>query len=422
MSKIIVIIHGWSDDAQSFQPLAKYIRKHCTPSVKTIKLIDWLSMDDDISYTDLAEAFDQEWRHKELKRTPHSVDFVVHSTGALVLREWLTKYFKTPSKSPAHRILMLAPANYGSYLADEGKTFMGRVFKGGFGDTGKKLLDGLELASPYTQELSARDIFKGWFDPTKKHLVTTLIGNKGYGGLTNITYQDGSDGTVSIPCANPIPFEINATYTTDTDSYHLSTTPFSADTAFAVFDRYNHSSIAGKKRINPKLGEAIKRALSVTAETWPQHKQWIAQHSVIEREQYANLVFCVKDHLGQPVDRYFVLLSSWLKQGKLDKLEGIIDVHRLKTDPSRRSFIIDVGKLKKELKGSDLSLQVIADPTCPPEKTSERIAGYPAQQDIPAIRIAANQVDTYLAPGKTIFLNVSIPRLFHKVVTISENK
>ncbi|MGV8364783.1 alpha/beta hydrolase, partial [Pseudomonas aeruginosa] len=102
-----------------------------------------------------------------LSRAPRTVDVVVHSTGALVLRDWLTRHFD-PASAPVKRFLMLAPANFGSPLAHKGRSFIGRVLKGWnrfVGQTGTQVLKGLELGSPYSWQLAERDLFgaEAWY-------------------------------------------------------------------------------------------------------------------------------------------------------------------------------------------------------------------------------------------------------------------
>ena len=51
----IVILHGWSDTADSFAPLAAFLRQHGFETLDLF-LADYLSMDDDVSIEDVAKA------------------------------------------------------------------------------------------------------------------------------------------------------------------------------------------------------------------------------------------------------------------------------------------------------------------------------------------------------------------------------
>ncbi|MGJ8676468.1 MAG: esterase/lipase family protein [Akkermansiaceae bacterium] len=426
----VIILHGWSDDSESFINLEKFIKKEQNRQVDDISLVDWLSMNDDISYDDIAEAFDNEWERRKLSRDPHSYDFVVHSTGALVLRHWFVKYFATAKECPAKRILMLAPANYGSYLADEGKTFMGRIMKNGLFGIGKKLLHGLELASPYTQALADKDIFKSWYKPTNGLFVTTLIGDASLGGIKGLTHKDGSDNTVMISCGNleciQVDYNIkqsakeirNRTYnTTQSNKVHKHT----CNTAFGVIHKIDHSEITGnKKRLSKQLKELINSSLSVERDSWSQHKQKVASNSYLHKNPYANVVISISDKLGQPVTKYVILLSAKDSINRRYKISGVEDVHRNKVNPSRRSFYINTDRLMKSLNDKDLIMQIIADPLCEYDDSgNSKSAGYLPEEHCPEIIFPAAHVADVIHPGSTTFLNIEIPRLFNRVAHIT---
>src|SRR5450759_381910 len=206
MSEPTVIIHGWSDDSSSFNNLASFIKQKLNTPPIIIRLADWISMQDDVTYPDLVVAMQRAWVASGLLTGLRSVNVVVHSTGALVTRDWMTKYF-TPESVPIKRLLMLAPANFGSPLAHKGRSFIGRVIKG-WGEpsfqTGTQILKGLELGSPYTFNLAERDLFNDqarWYG-RDRILGTVLVGNTGYSGVAAIANEEGSDGTVRISTAN----------------------------------------------------------------------------------------------------------------------------------------------------------------------------------------------------------------------------
>jgi len=159
----VVILHGWSDDSSSFQPLADFLKAQGF-QVLDLFLANYLSMDDGVSIEDAAKAMqaavDGKTKGNEL-RLPF--DLIVHSTGGLVARTWLSAYYAgtKPGQMPVQRLVMIAPANFGSKLADVGQTILGRVVKGwdhGF-HTGKLMLDGLALGSPFQWDLASRDLF-----------------------------------------------------------------------------------------------------------------------------------------------------------------------------------------------------------------------------------------------------------------------
>jgi len=93
-------------------------------------------------------------------------DLIVHSTGGLVAREWLSRYYPN-GKNAGGSMRGETSANpgagdFGSKLASMGKRMVGRVIKGwdSWFQTGTEMLASLELASSYQWELARRDLLK----------------------------------------------------------------------------------------------------------------------------------------------------------------------------------------------------------------------------------------------------------------------
>jgi triacylglycerol esterase/lipase EstA (alpha/beta hydrolase family) len=161
----LIILHGWSDTSKSFQRLAVWLKNNGF-NVVEIFLGDYWSMNDEVTLFDLGYAFQFALRRNNLPTARHSFDLIVHSTGGLVAREYLRQVCvdpvtgaRDPSRAPVMHLCMLAPANFGSPLSTLGKSVLGRLFKGWNWDhlfeTGQKVLDALELASPYSYQTRA---------------------------------------------------------------------------------------------------------------------------------------------------------------------------------------------------------------------------------------------------------------------------
>ncbi len=82
----VVIVHGWSDDSGSFQPLADFLKAQGF-RVLDLFLADYVSMDDGVSIEDAAKAMqaavDAKTKGNELSLP---FDLIVHSTGGLGAR------------------------------------------------------------------------------------------------------------------------------------------------------------------------------------------------------------------------------------------------------------------------------------------------------------------------------------------------
>jgi pimeloyl-ACP methyl ester carboxylesterase len=209
----VVIVHGWSDTSDSFQPLAQFLSAQGFQTVSLL-LADYVSMDDDVSIDDAAKAMEAALRGQIASgQLSLPFDLVVHSTGGLVARAWLSGYYSglEPQQLPVQRLVMLAPANFGSPLATVGQTILGRVVRGwdhGL-HTGKQMLQGLELGSPFQWDLALRDLFQ--LGPDTGSSVYgpeavwpfVLVGSMPYqSGLRQMVNEHGSDGTVRVAAAN----------------------------------------------------------------------------------------------------------------------------------------------------------------------------------------------------------------------------
>ena len=110
----------------------------------------------------MADGLDRALRTK-FGNDVQEFDAIVHSTGMLVIREWFVRDRRRLGR--LKHLVAIAPATFGSPLARQGRSWLGAVFKGerhlgpDFLAVGDAILDGLELASPYTWDLAGRDIF-----------------------------------------------------------------------------------------------------------------------------------------------------------------------------------------------------------------------------------------------------------------------
>lgn len=163
MARQVLIIHGWSDTSHSFHSLAAFLAAHAY-APKLLWLGDYISRDDDVRVEDvgkrMGEVIAGMSKSGDLDK---SFDVIVHSTGRLVAREWLTSWYKgSAEQCPMKRLVKLAPANFGSKLAAAGKSFLGRIVKGydNWFQSGKSRLKDLELSSPFQWALVQRDVLQ----------------------------------------------------------------------------------------------------------------------------------------------------------------------------------------------------------------------------------------------------------------------
>ena len=433
MPRPIVIIHGWSDSSASFRSLGRALAERLNRPVEVINLADYESQDDQVGFDDVVAAMAHEWERRGLPTQRGSVDAVVHSTGGLVIRDWLIRnYSATAARtdSPIRRLVMLAPANFGSPLAHKGRSFIGRVIKGWSNSkmlqVGERLLKGLELASPYTWNLALGDRFGGpSFYGKGKILCTVLVGNTGYTGIAAAANEDGSDGTVRVSTAN-----LNCAYMTAdfTDRHNPVYRMYESDgrTAFAIMDGENHSSIKTPGRNeNPHTLDRIVRGLTITDATFD---RWCDQLSsetaeVMARREagddryyyaYQNTVFFVRDQFNHHVRDYFLEFytedsdAGWFEE--MFHREAIRSVHAYSGDSSLRSVLVDRTTLGRRIDKADESMRMSL--TALPELRVNKNVGYAtfADKDMGGVRIPHNRIGDVFQPNRTLLVEVILKR------------
>lgn len=168
----ILLIHGYSSDGyvtfdetrsshhtknikKIYGNLPKLLKKKFgNHAVQMINLSRWISLDDGVTLDDISFAMQRalmspEYRH--LMETGFHV--VIHSTGALVVRNWIKKF--SPKPCPIKNLVHLAGANFGSGLAHIGRGQLARWGRFIFQSTqpGSQILNELEFGCSKTLDL-----------------------------------------------------------------------------------------------------------------------------------------------------------------------------------------------------------------------------------------------------------------------------
>jgi hypothetical protein len=213
VARPLILIHGYSDKGASFLPLSTKLQERDIALID-VNICSYVSLNNEITIKDIAEGLERAFRnHEELKDKPDfEFDAIVHSTGMLVLRSWLTNYGITstsanPRLKRLKHLVGLAPATWGSPQAHKGRTWLGALVKGNkqdflgpdFLNAGDRVLEGLELGSNFTWGLAHIDLLgpEPYYDTTPATpFVAVFIGNQPYDGVASIANDPGTDGTV----------------------------------------------------------------------------------------------------------------------------------------------------------------------------------------------------------------------------------
>jgi hypothetical protein len=402
MANPILVLHGWSDNYESFLQLKLWL---CAQGYKVRDVFfgNYESMEDHVTFDDLADGLQSRFEEMATKGDlpalkPFSLDVIVHSTGGLVVRHWLHHYIQDVCKGdleccPIQRLIMLAPANFGSRLAEQGKSGLAKLFKGGLAhgfETGRLILEGLELGSPDTWRIAERDLF-----PEKKlyrgakgrgPFVFIFSGTGTYGDLKGFVApganEDGSDGTVRAAAASLNSIQIIADCSKQQPTAFARRGNYDAF-AFGLVPGKNHSEVVPGDSNDDKhpIFARIKQCLDVDTDAKydalrtqfeGENDAFYAAEAVKNDAQrvhrYQQFLVRVKDDMGNEVPDYridFHVVDDTIKGSNIKEAETlkalqqyqkltqflqdnvIAHVNKHSTNSSYRTFFINLDKLEE---------------------------------------------------------------------------
>lgn len=218
--RIVVLVHGWSvHNTDTYGGLAQRLEMEAEKDssldldVKQIWLGKYVSFKDEVRVDDISKAFETALRTEvgALLSSGTKCIVITHSTGGPVVRNWIDKFYfqkKNLTNCPVSHLIMLAPANFGSALAQLGKSRVSRLkswFEGV--EPGQGVLNWLELGSSDAWQLNKR-----WVSDSESFLnaanvfpfVITgqTIDRSVYDHVNPYTGEIGSDGVVRAAAAN----------------------------------------------------------------------------------------------------------------------------------------------------------------------------------------------------------------------------
>ncbi len=227
MADYLFIVPGYSDEDFSFLPLKNLLAAEGLYDTDKIQSIEYASLDDQVGFRDFGHKLDDVYNQFAREHAGTRIDVLAHSTGSLVVRAWLymrrSRQIQTGQKLdlPVDHLFLFAPANFGSDLATIGRSGLNAVrvtfakmdknftLNGNRDpfETGKRVLDGLEPASPLQWELSTGDLhtqtYFGEHDPTGMSTFPFIFAaGTVHKSLESIIVKelqkDGTDSTVRI--------------------------------------------------------------------------------------------------------------------------------------------------------------------------------------------------------------------------------
>ena len=468
----ILLIHGYSSEGKDNTVKAIYgslpgeLRKlFGRQNVRDINLSRWISLSDGVSLDDVSFAMDRALKAEQPDLLKNGFHIIIHSTGALVVRNWIKKF--SPRPSPVNNLIHLAGANFGSGLAHIGRGQLSRWGRLIFQGTGRgtHILDELEFGSWKTIDMHLHYLKPG-NDMFQDYQVQEfcIIGSQTLGFLRPIPIryvkEDSADNTVRTSAGNlnfnyipvtpkPRAFKLgvrslnslikkrlNDEHFTDTcyeyDLSHLSHNRQEVPFAVAYETAHYGSDIgivSGKKNrtsvmpliktalntvygvefyenVVEKYRNALNRTFSRAAVLKSSLLDWNKQE---QYEGHAQLIFRLKDQYGNAVEHFDVRLNSAENNG-LPKLEKMIeDHHGNKKDKGTITFYLRTQKFDKKTKSWKELLNNVA-------AVNVEITGHePDSGDISYvpmnIQLDSAQVNSLVQSFRTTIIDVTLVRL-----------
>ncbi len=206
----LLFVHGWSVTNQDTygglaEALVAAAPDYLNLDIHHIHLGKYISFHDEVTLDDIARAFDKA-RLDAIGE--ESFSCITHSTGGPVVRLWAHLFYGSKfglEGIPLKHLVMLAPANHGSALAQLGKGRLSRInsFFDGI-EPGVEVLNWLELGSSGQWDLNLK-----WLDyiPVDTGfyqfvLSGQTIDSKFYDYVNSYLVEKGSDGVVRLAAAN----------------------------------------------------------------------------------------------------------------------------------------------------------------------------------------------------------------------------
>ncbi len=387
----LVFVHGWSvTNLNTYGQLPLRLRAEGKIAgidfdVRDIFLGQYISFHDEVRLADISRAFQAAVSDKlaDIVNAGRRFIAITHSTGGPVMRDWSERYRAHWPSFPMSHLIMLAPANFGSALAQLGKARVGRLkswFEGV--EPGQGVLDWLELGSAEAWDLNTAwiksdgsQVDPGHFFPFA--LIGQSIDRKFYDNLNSYTGEMGSDGVVRSAAAN-----LNAAYILlkqqlpgVADGKPLQEADFAPRTAFRIVRGASHSD-ADMGIVSAPLAAAgdakgldtvtsIIRCIKVASkddynklcDEFDKETAEVQQDEQVEKmkkgllsfsdryyihDKYSMVIFRVRDAEGYAVKDYDLLFTSGPKNSPNQLPEGFfVDRQRNSRSPETVTYYVN---------------------------------------------------------------------------------
>ena len=383
----LVLLHGYASSDAAFGTW-KAALEAAGREVKDMHIGKYVTLNNEVTVDDIANGFQHAMAEEGLDNQPF--DAIVHSTGMLVLRSWLTNPNAPPSRRGLLKHLVaLAPATFGSPIAAKGRSLLGRIFIGNktlgpdFLNSGNLVLSNLELGSEFTWDLAHRDLIdtKLYGPGNDTPYVFVFDGTDDYGKLAEIFDESGQEGTDGVVRWSGVALNTRKiTLNLGVPSGGVKWSDWSnlIDIPMIPIAGVHHNKIMSVPP--PELIQLVLKALNVNSEEEFDdfHKTDVANSAVVqagqakqENNHWQQFVVHAMDNHGSPITDYSieVIAQSLDRKNETPIKDFEEDVHPYAADNSFRCFHVKLDGLADKIKGNRLIARIIAN-------TGTELVGY----------------------------------------------
>ena len=403
--------------------------------VKHIFLGRYLSFHDEVTLYDIARALNRalETQLGDGHGGIEPFSCITHSTGGPLARLWADLFYGKDKldELPMKHLIMLAPANHGSSLAQLGKSRLSRVkawFQGV--EPGQQVLDWLELGSKGQWELNYNfldyDLEGTSFYPFV--LTGQTIDGRLYDHLNSYTGERGSDGVIRVCGANlsyrSITLKQGGTVLSKTRRRHPNVLALdfeekllkiSPPVPLGVLPKVSHGgtsygiqkSVSEENAIIKPVVAEILRCLAVNsrsdykkrADELAQLTETVQANDEHDRERYCMLILNLYDDQGAPISDFDMLLLAGNRYSEDILPKGFfVDRQRNSVNRNRLVYYLNYDRMKSARDGK-MGIRIMARPD---SGFASYVKGEFRSDKIPLTWI--------LRPNESIYVNIQLTR------------
>ncbi len=462
---IVIFVHGWSvRNTDTYGGLPRYVASQPGPDGQPFKVANiylgrYISFDDAVTVDDISRAFENAIREElaDEIEAGERIACITHSTGGPVIRNWIDLYYRDAlKKCPLTHLVMLAPANHGSALAQLGKSRLSRMkfFVEG-AEPGERVLDWLELGSNEAWALNERwldyDCVKDGLFPFV--LTGQTIDRGFYDALNSYTDEIGSDGVVRVAAANLNYSMLSLIQGNDGSLTVRRDIQRSKPTAMGVLPKLAHSgddigiirSVQANGQRPPNIVRDLNLPRAHPTATWvvrclqvktAAEYQQVAKElaEITERTQIdekvethktlfwtrefrnsrcSQVIIRIRDDRGHTMSEYDLYLTAGPNYSEQDLPSGFfVDRQRNRRNPGQLTYylnwdVMDTGLRREELQ-SKIGFRVEARPG----PSSSALAFYKLLD----FRSTLDVLEKALVPNQTLMVDIELKRVVDATV------